>query len=53
MFLINRLKCMLKLNKCDLALVEIYPMDVLKKQTKRLFKCSSCQKVGYKINVRE
>tara|TARA_R100001443_G_scaffold103210_1_gene111520 strand:- start:661 stop:822 length:162 start_codon:yes stop_codon:yes gene_type:complete len=53
MFLINKLRCMLKLNKCDLGLVEIYPMDMIKRQTKRIFRCSNCNKVRYKIDVAE
>jgi|5B_taG_2_1085324.scaffolds.fasta_scaffold08464_10 hypothetical protein len=53
MNIIKRLSCLLKLSKCNWDLVEIFPVDVTKQTTKRFFRCSSCTKVRYKINVRQ
>jgi len=52
MNIFKRIACLLNLIKCDVALVEIFPMDLTKAQTKRLLRCSKCKRVRYKINVR-
>ena len=41
MNIFRRISCLLKITKCDLSLVEIYPMDLIQHKTKRIFRCSS------------
>ena len=53
MNIIKRLFCLFKLSDCNWNLVEIYPVDVTKQTTKRFFRCSSCKRVRYKINVKQ
>ena len=53
MNMFNRLFCMLKQSECNWDLVEIFPVDVTKETTKRLFRCSKCKRVRYKLNVRQ
>jgi len=53
MNIFKRLSCILKLSDCDWDLVEIFPVDMAKKTTKRFFRCSKCKRVKYKLHVRE
>jgi hypothetical protein len=53
MNIIKRLSCILNKSKCNWNLVEIFPVDVAKETTKRLFRCSKCKRVRYKLNVKQ
>ncbi len=52
MNIFKRISCLLKISKCDLSLVEIYPMDMTKDTVERIFRCSNCKRMRYKIHVR-
>ena len=53
MNIFKRLFCILKSSNCNWDLVEIFPVDVTTKTTKRLLRCSECKRVRYRLNVRQ
>jgi len=52
MNIFKRFSCFFNKSNCDWSLIEIFPVDLNFNQTKRLFRCSKCRRVRYKINVR-